>query len=199
MEQPRSKTEAILAAALQVFARQGFSGARVEDIAQAAGVGKGTIYEYFASKQEIFERAVEEGTARYLSRLDEELGALRPAEEKLRRIARLHMAFMAGKRDLARIVASDPGVISERLKERVLAVRQRVEAKVAQVLAAGMAEQRLRPVEGRLAARAFLGALAAVAGMELYRNTDWDPLAMADKVSNLLLDGLRLCGEERRH
>lgn len=191
MEPPSGKAEAILAAALRVFAERGFSQARVEDIARAAGVGKGTIYEYFASKQAIFEQAVEHGLACYLHSLDEELAALRPVEEKLRRIARLHVAFVAGHGDLARIVSSEPGVISRRLKERMLSIRQRIEEKVARVLKAGMAEGRLRPVEEWLAARVFLGALMAAAGAHICQHVDCNTDLTADKVSALLLEGLR--------
>jgi len=48
----------IVEAALDVFAERGFSGARLEDIAQRAGVTKGTIYLYFAGKEELFEAVV---------------------------------------------------------------------------------------------------------------------------------------------
>lgn len=52
------KAAAILQAAVKIFSRHGPSGARVGDIARTAGVGKGTIYEYFASKEELFERMI---------------------------------------------------------------------------------------------------------------------------------------------
>ena len=48
----------LLDAALDVFAERGFAGARLEDIAQRAGVTKGTVYLYFASKEELFEAVV---------------------------------------------------------------------------------------------------------------------------------------------
>ncbi|WP_176083816.1 TetR/AcrR family transcriptional regulator [Martelella sp. HB161492] len=44
----------ILEAALTVFAEKGFASARIEDIARAAGLGKGTIYLYFSDKQALF-------------------------------------------------------------------------------------------------------------------------------------------------
>ena len=48
----------LLDAALDVFAERGFAGARLEDIAARAGVTKGTVYLYFASKEELFEAVV---------------------------------------------------------------------------------------------------------------------------------------------
>ena len=46
----------ILQAAATVFAERGFRGTRVADIARQAGIGKGTVYEYFRSKEELFLR-----------------------------------------------------------------------------------------------------------------------------------------------
>ena len=49
---------AILAAALDRFARQGYGDTRLEDVARAAGVAKGTLYLYFPNKQALFEGLV---------------------------------------------------------------------------------------------------------------------------------------------
>ncbi len=49
-----AKTGAILRAAAQVFAELGYEAATMEAIAERAGVGKGTVYEYFRNKQELF-------------------------------------------------------------------------------------------------------------------------------------------------
>jgi AcrR family transcriptional regulator len=46
---------AILAAALDVFAENGFAAARLDDVAQKAGVAKGTLYLYFPDKESLFE------------------------------------------------------------------------------------------------------------------------------------------------
>jgi AcrR family transcriptional regulator len=48
-----TKRRTILRAAADVFARQGYLRTRVADVAAAAGVGKGTVYEYFESKEEL--------------------------------------------------------------------------------------------------------------------------------------------------
>lgn len=50
----KKKQEEILHAAFNVFARKGFFATKMTDIAREAGIGKGTIYEYFKSKKEVF-------------------------------------------------------------------------------------------------------------------------------------------------
>ncbi|MBN2431402.1 MAG: TetR/AcrR family transcriptional regulator [Acidobacteria bacterium] len=52
------KRETIIAAALQVFRRKGFNGATIAEIAVAAGIGKGTVYEYFPSKAMLIHEAL---------------------------------------------------------------------------------------------------------------------------------------------
>jgi AcrR family transcriptional regulator len=49
-----NRRNAILDAAADVFARKGYAAARIIEVARAAGVGKGTIYEYFPSKEALF-------------------------------------------------------------------------------------------------------------------------------------------------
>lgn len=44
-------------AAIEVFARQGFERSKMEDVAREAGVGKGTLYEYYADKEALLQGA----------------------------------------------------------------------------------------------------------------------------------------------
>src|SRR5215218_6401902 len=55
---PEERRAAILAAALEEFTARGFEGARLDDVAQRAGVAKGTIYLYFADKETLFQELV---------------------------------------------------------------------------------------------------------------------------------------------
>jgi AcrR family transcriptional regulator len=49
-----NRRKSIIDAATRVFAQKGYAAARIIEVAQAASVGKGTIYEYFRSKEELF-------------------------------------------------------------------------------------------------------------------------------------------------
>ncbi len=48
------KKDNIIGAAILVFARKGYAATRIIDVARTAGIGKGTIYEYFSSKEDLF-------------------------------------------------------------------------------------------------------------------------------------------------
>ncbi|HYD53188.1 MAG TPA: TetR/AcrR family transcriptional regulator, partial [Gemmatimonadaceae bacterium] len=53
-----ARPQEIVAAALELFVRQGFAATRIEDVARAAGVRPGTVYVYFASKEALLEAVV---------------------------------------------------------------------------------------------------------------------------------------------
>jgi len=57
MVEKNQKRQDILNSARALFKAKGFHNTKMEDIAIAAGVGKGTLYEYFKSKQDIFDEA----------------------------------------------------------------------------------------------------------------------------------------------
>src|SRR5436190_6689625 len=65
---PGPKRDAILRAAIDVFADRGFFNAQVADVARAAGVAAGTVYLYFRGKDDllvsIFERTMRDALAR---------------------------------------------------------------------------------------------------------------------------------------
>ena len=50
----QEKRNQIIEAAIRVFAKMGFAKTKMLQIAEAAGIGKGTIYEYFHSKEDLF-------------------------------------------------------------------------------------------------------------------------------------------------
>lgn len=60
------RPEEIVTAAFQVFGEKGFAAARLDDIAARAGVSKGAIYLYFATKEDIFRAVVEQGIEPHL-------------------------------------------------------------------------------------------------------------------------------------
>ena len=95
------KREAILRAATEVFARNGYFNAKVADIARGAGVADGTVYLYFKSKEEILHSIFDRGVGEALADARRQIAPLTDAREKLRRIARLHLERLGADRDLA--------------------------------------------------------------------------------------------------
>src|SRR5258705_11889986 len=56
---PEERPNELLEAALRIFAERGYSKTRLEDIAAAVGVTKGTIYHYFETKEDLLRQAID--------------------------------------------------------------------------------------------------------------------------------------------
>jgi AcrR family transcriptional regulator len=72
-----AKKMEIIHAAIQVFARKGLVKTKMTDIAEAAGIGKGTIYEYFRSKDEIFQS----GFKKFFSEIEQDISKVTSATD----------------------------------------------------------------------------------------------------------------------
>ena len=95
------KHEAILRAATQVFARNGYFNSKVADIAREAGVADGTVYLYFKSKEEILHSIFDRSMDEAISDGRRQLESVTDPRERLRKIAHLHLERMGADRDLA--------------------------------------------------------------------------------------------------
>ena len=79
------RPDELVAAALKLFAEQGFAKTNLRDVAKAAGVSKGTVYLYFKNKEDLLRAAVQKTTAPILDFGDDlELESEAPASELLR-------------------------------------------------------------------------------------------------------------------
>jgi AcrR family transcriptional regulator len=107
------RREAILAAAEEVFARRGYHGAALEDIAQAAGISKALIYEHFASKRDLHASLLEAHVEELFRRLQASAAPGQPGEERLRRGIDAFLSFVEEHREAWRALfrdAADPDV-----------------------------------------------------------------------------------------
>jgi AcrR family transcriptional regulator len=64
-----ARPEEITAAALELFTERGYAATRLDDVAARAGISKGTLYLYFANKEELFKAVVREGIVSPLNEL----------------------------------------------------------------------------------------------------------------------------------
>ncbi len=87
------KKKAVLMAARRVFARKGLALTKIDDIAMEAGIGKGTVYEYFRSKDDIFFALFEEMKKELHRRIFEVDGELPPREKLHRLVVSALLAF----------------------------------------------------------------------------------------------------------
>src|SRR5262249_15295996 len=100
-EKANGKYEAILRAAIRVFARSGFFNSKVADVASEAGVADGTVSLYFKNKDDILISIFNHVMDEALARGREKLAELDEPAEKLKTIVHGHLDRIGRDRDLA--------------------------------------------------------------------------------------------------
>jgi TetR/AcrR family fatty acid metabolism transcriptional regulator len=91
----------ILRAAIREFAKRGFFGTQVADVARSAGVAAGTVYLYFRNKDDLLVSIFEQVMAETISEGRALLDRLTEPIDRLRALARLHLERLGRDRDLA--------------------------------------------------------------------------------------------------
>lgn len=138
----------IATAALRLFAEKGFASTRLEDVAAAAGIGKGTIYLYFATKQDLFEAVVRQAIVPKLEAAEAALAAYDGfAADLLRRCAVLAAdAIGSDLTAIPKLVLTELGNFPEMARFYGETVVNRGLDLLGRVLAHGIARGEFRPV-----------------------------------------------------
>jgi TetR/AcrR family fatty acid metabolism transcriptional regulator len=185
------KRDAILRAAVKVFARHGYFQSQVADVARVAGVAAGTVYLYFRSKDDllvsIFERTMKDAIAEGRAALADVADPV----ERLRRIARLHLERLGRDRDLAVVVQVELRQ-SIKFMERFSSTHlQDYLTLIRRTIADGQAAGVFRgDVSANTAAKVLFGALDEMATNWMLSRRKYALASEADTVVDLLIGGL---------
>ena len=187
------KRRRLLEAAVRVFARAGYHGSRVGDIAEEAGVAHGLLYHYFSSKEEVLRTIFRENWGELLERFRAVEGSDEPADDKLEGIAKILLRTWRNDPDLVTVMVREVAR-SRHLQEEVGAVREAF-AIVQRIVEQGQEEGLFRSeLDPRLASWLVYGGLEEIlTGWVLGQLPDeGEAVARAEQTAiQLTLGGLR--------
>ena len=179
------KREAILAAAAKAFSLRDFHAVLTDEIAADAGVGKGTLYRYFRTKDDLYFVILMRGFDEVVRRLPAEEEGERPAQ-RLARIGEEVLRIFWRRRPFSMLLHLD----ERRLEDRHRELRQRrrgVEKLVEATIAAGVARGDFRPVDPGMAANLFLGMVRSAL---VYRREGDTAETCGRQITDLFIRGL---------
>ncbi len=186
---PRVKTEAkqraILDASASVFARKPFHAVLIDEIASDAGIGKGTIYRYFETKDDLYFAT----TLHVLDDLAHALSETLPREpsaiRRLERIAAENLRFYWDRQFLFPFLHSQDAAVrrDEIMKRREAILRFSQEA-----ILAGIERRELRGMDARIGAELFLGMVRSAS---LFRQPEDTLEELVAQILSVFLDGVR--------
>jgi len=102
-----ARREEILSAAEGLFSKNGFFKTSMAEIAEAAQFAMGTVYKFFKSKEDIYISLVESKVEEMLLQLEQAVRKAQSADDKIREVIRVKLAFADQNRDFFRIYVSE--------------------------------------------------------------------------------------------
>jgi AcrR family transcriptional regulator len=105
-------TTALVAAAAEVFRIRGYHNATIDDIAEAAGISRPTVYKYTKSKQHLLDLMVDQVTQDMGRRMQAVIHSTDDPTERLRRVVRAHVEAAVANRTFYAIVLSEEVEVS---------------------------------------------------------------------------------------
>jgi AcrR family transcriptional regulator len=174
--------------AAKLFARKGYHGTSIGDIADALGVQKGSLYAHIASKEDLLYETMREGATAFHAGLDAIPDELPPIE-KIRLALRAHLRVVAEQLDVATVFVQEWRYLQGARRDEIVAERRRYEERIRELLREGRELGALRADLDDGAAALLLLSAANWAYTWLKPGRDTDELA--DRFFELLVDGMR--------
>ena len=181
----------IIKAAIRVFSEHGFDGAKMEYIAKEAGIGKGTVYEYFESKERLFEEILIFSVEEFSLGLKESMDLGKTIEEKLLNCSRFNTAFLNNHMDIVHI-AMQIKTLSKEIRVHHMAVHAVILEHYKEMVKVAKAKGELRPdLDEELATYCIVGTLDQFSKQRVF--IDHHSLAEIDhqSVVDVMLKGLK--------
>ena len=198
MPKRQSRTERrrqILDAARRVFGRKGFTNTPMIDVAHAAGVGKGTLYEYFSSKEELFSTLILTVAREALETMRRTVPAEDPEAALGEAIAYVTRIALEENLDIYRLYLDFAGISADHRRRARNGVRQTAREYrdfFARIVRRGQEAGRFRgDLDPDMIARGFVAAVDGLGTQKVLLDDKVEPCAYAETLRALFLGALR--------
>jgi len=184
------RREEILAEATALFAREGYARAKVDDVALTLGLGKGTIYRYFPTKEKLFLAAADRAMEDLQRSI---LGAVEQFDDPFARIraaVRTYLEFFDRNLSLVEIFIHERAEFRDRKRPTYLAYRDKNLRNLEVALGRLKAQGLVRDVDERVAAAIMGDLLYGTVITHLLRGGRRSLAALAPQIVDLIFHGL---------
>jgi len=187
-DKPMDKANRMLLAAEQVFAEKGFNKAKVADVAKLAKVAEGTVYEYFANKEDLLLSIPAKRFQDHMDQLDETF-QIRTPLGKLRRLIRNHFSLYLTNRNFLEVFIIQIQLSARFYSSKAYDTFRRYCRVIELVIEEGKADGSFRPdVNPRVFRNVFLGTFnhMALRWFILNKGPETDKMHEIQQVTDLL-------------
>lgn len=155
-----NQREVILNSAAELFARKGFDGASISDLAAAISQSKAAIYHYFPNKRQLCDAIIVQALATLVPRTQEQVSQASDPREQLRIFMLCHAdQFETNRFGIMTMLSGFDAMPESKTKQQANGLRDEHEALLRQIIRNGIEQQVFSPMDVSMAGRAVLSML----------------------------------------
>ncbi len=169
-----SKKEQILLAAVEMFLDRDYYQVTITDIAGRAEVGKGTVYEYFSSKEVLFKESFSYCAEAYLQSFRKHFSGSSSIRGTMHDIIKTHLDLIKDNRKRLHLLFNERPLSFQELQAWVIESRQELLQGIVDLIEEGLELEQIRPgINVEMAGRLFLALnYVVMGGMVVIDNVD---------------------------
>ena len=187
-EEQANRRHEIFHKVVHVFVKKGFHETSMREIAEVAGLGKSTLYDYFKTKDEILLYFFED-QLNDLTEAAQKIATRKiSASERLRQVMNVHMEFLQANKSLYMKLSLEAQRLKLESQKQVQKRRHAFQNLVCGLIEEGIREGVFRDVDPLLAARLLITAMPPVVFTSRPTGT---PQEMTEETMDILLKGLQ--------
>jgi TetR/AcrR family transcriptional regulator, cholesterol catabolism regulator len=153
-----NKQAEIVSAAIRLFQQKGYHATSMQDIADAVGLQKGSLYHYISSKEDLLVEIFNDAIAQYNARLSRIVAMKLPVRDRLELAIRYHIEGIAENLGVLTIFLRESYALNAQQQAKVALGTATYNEMFERLFTEGVATGEVRELDPRLAARTVLGA-----------------------------------------
>lgn len=173
-----------------VFLKKGFQETSMREIAEAAGLGKSTLYDYFRTKDEILVYYFEDQLNDLTAEAQQIAMQNKSADKRLREITQMHMEFLQASRSLFMKLSMEAQRLKPESQKKIQEKRHTYQDLLRALIDEGIREGAFRKVDSLVAARILITSLAPVVFTSRPTGT---PQEMVKATLDIFFKGIEVC------
>lgn len=147
----------IIDTAIELFRKKNYHGTSMQDIAEAVGIYRGSLYHYINSKEEILYQIVERPVSKGMEALKKIQEENLPPVQKLRRAMEYHVRYSMDHQAVVAIMLEDTKHLSENLQKQIRKTQKKYEDTFFNIIKEGIQNGDFRELDAKVVTFAILG------------------------------------------
>ena len=187
-EELNRRRHEIFGATVNLFLEKGFRETSMREIAEAAGMGKSSLYDYFKTKDDILLWAVEDEILDVTAAAQEIVSQPVPALERLRQVMKTDLDFLVSSKEFYLKLSFEVQRLTIESQKRIQVLRHAYQDLIRQLIDEGIREGSFRRIDSLMVTRLLITALTPTVFTSRPTGT---PQEMLDEAFDVIMKGIQ--------